>query len=145
MQFPKIRGAAVALAAILAAGSAGAQAPSSAAGTAFPELKSGEEVYKSICQGCHMPDGKGAAGAGAYPALADNPKLGAAAYPIMVVIKGQKAMPDFGSSLSDDQIAGVVEYIRTHFGNRYSEKVPSTEVPAFRPPPAKPGAAFRAG
>ena len=31
---------------------------------------SGEELFTNVCQGCHMPDGKGAAGAGTYPSLA---------------------------------------------------------------------------
>ena len=144
MQSSMMRTGAVVLA-VLAAGSAVAQAPTATTRTAFPDLATGEAVYKSVCQGCHMPDGKGAAGAGAYPALAGNPKLASPAYPIMVVVKGQKAMPDFGSSLSDAQVAGVVEYIRTHFGNSYKDKVPATEVPAYRPPPSAPGAAFRAG
>ena len=36
--------------------------------------QSGEALYADICQGCHMPGGVGAVGAGAYPALAKNPK-----------------------------------------------------------------------
>ncbi len=56
---------------------------------AYPE-KTGEEIYKNVCQGCHMPDGKGAEGAGMYPALAGNKKLAAKAYPALVVVRGQK-------------------------------------------------------
>ena len=41
------------------------------AGFKFAE-KGGEELYVNICQGCHMPDGKGATGAGAYPSIAGN-------------------------------------------------------------------------
>ena len=37
---------------------------------------SGEQVYMQICQGCHMPDGRGAQGAGYYPALAGDPGIG---------------------------------------------------------------------
>ena len=37
--------------------------------------KSGIEIYSNVCQGCHMPDGKGVVGAGLYPALANNKKL----------------------------------------------------------------------
>ena len=39
--------------------------------------RDGEHLYRAICQGCHMADGKGAQGAGAYPALAANPRLAA--------------------------------------------------------------------
>ena len=39
----------------------------------------GQKLYETICQGCHMPDARGAKGAGMYPALAANPpRLGAA-------------------------------------------------------------------
>ena len=41
-------------------------------GKNFEEV-SGDELYHAICQGCHMPDAQGAKGAGAYPALANNP------------------------------------------------------------------------
>ena len=93
----------------------------------------GEAVFKSICQGCHMPDAKGAAGAGgAYPALAANPNLEAAGYPLMMIVNGRKAMPAFGGMLTDQQVADVVNYIRTHFGNRYADAVKAGDVKAIR-------------
>ena len=95
-------------------------------------FQTGEELYKGICQGCHMPDGKGASGAGAYPALAGNKKLGSKAYPEMVVLKGQKAMPSFGTSFTDEQTAAVVNYVRTHFGNDYKDAVTPADVKALR-------------
>lgn len=95
-------------------------------------LQSGEEIYRGICQGCHMPDAKGAIGAGRYPSLAKNENLESAGYPAMVVLKGQKAMPDFGSSFSDEQVASVVNYIRTHFGNRYRDKITAADIHALR-------------
>ena len=95
-------------------------------------MQTGEELYKGVCQGCHMPDAKGAVGAGMYPSLAKNENLESAGYPAMVVLKGQKAMPDFGSSFSDEQIANVVNYIRTHFGNRYRDKITASDVHALR-------------
>jgi mono/diheme cytochrome c family protein len=93
---------------------------------------SGESVYKGICQGCHMPDAKGAAGAGAYPALANDPRLANPGYPIFMVVNGRKAMPDFGDVLDDAQIANVVNYIRSHFGNRYEDVTTPAEVAAVR-------------
>lgn len=98
----------------------------------FPE-QGGEAIYKGICQGCHMPDAKGGVGAGVYPALANDSKLAVAGYPISVVANGQKAMPAFlGSKLSDQQIADVVNYIRTHFGNHYRDRVTAADVRAAR-------------
>lgn len=82
----------------------------------------GEAVYNSVCAGCHMPDGEGAVGAGVYPALAGNEALAAPAYPIFMVLEGQGAMPPFGSILDDQQIADVVDYIRSNFGNDFIEE-----------------------
>ena len=101
-------------------------------GGGYPE-QTGEAIYKGVCQGCHMPDAKGAAGAGVYPALAGDKKLGAKLYPVLVVVRGQKAMPEFGSSFSDLQVANVVNYIRTHFGNSYTDAVTPDEVKKLRP------------
>jgi len=68
-------------------------------------------------------------GAGMYPALAGDPKLAIAGYPIAVVANGQKAMPAFlGTKLSDQQIADVVNYIRTHFDNHYTDRVTAADV-----------------
>jgi len=96
----------------------------------------GEQLFTHICQGCHMPDGAGAVGAGHYPALANNPKLASAAYPVVMVINGRGAMPSFGNGLSDAQIAGVVNYVRTHFGNAYTDTLKAEDVAPFHP--AKP-------
>lgn len=93
----------------------------------------GEAIFKNVCQGCHMPDAKGAVGAGMYPALAKNPKLEVAGYPVSVVVNGQKAMPALGGMFSDQQVADVVNYIRTHFGNNYKDKVTPADVKATRP------------
>jgi mono/diheme cytochrome c family protein len=94
----------------------------------------GEQVYTRICQGCHMPDARGAAGAGRYPALAGNAKLASPAYPTVMVLNGRGNMPAFGPMLSDAQVAGVVNYVRSHFGNAYTDPVTPDEVKAFRPP-----------
>jgi mono/diheme cytochrome c family protein len=99
----------------------------------FPE-QGGQAIFKGICQGCHMPDAKGGVGAGAYPALANNSKLAVAGYPVAVVVNGQKAMPAFiGAKLSDQQVADVVNYIRTHFGNHYTDAVTAADVKVARP------------
>jgi mono/diheme cytochrome c family protein len=79
-----------------------------------------------------MPNAQGAVGAGMYPALAKNPKLEVAGYPIAVVVNGQKAMPAFGPMLSDQQIADVINYVRTHFGNNYKDAVKPADVKAAR-------------
>jgi mono/diheme cytochrome c family protein len=100
-------------------------------GGLFP-MQDGEAIYVGVCQGCHMPDAKGAVGAGAYPALAKNSNLETAGYPIGVIVKGQKAMPAFADSFTDEQIANVVNYVRTHFGNKYRDKVKPEDVKLMR-------------
>lgn len=99
----------------------------------------GKDIYEGVCQGCHMPDGKGAKGAGAYPALAGNKKLASKAYPALVVIRGQKAMPDFGPYMSDAQVANVVNYIRSNFGNTFTDAITPEEVKPLRPAAAPTG------
>ena len=94
----------------------------------------GEQIFTHICQGCHMPNAKGAIGAGHYPALAGNPKFASAAYPAVMVINGRGAMPAFGEYLTDAQVADVVNYVRSHFGNAYADKLTPEDVTPFRPP-----------
>jgi mono/diheme cytochrome c family protein len=97
----------------------------------FPQ-KDGEALFRSICQGCHMPDAKGAVGAGRYPALAGDANLEAAGYPVTVVVHGRKGMPPFGEYLNDAQVAAVVNYVRGHFGNKYEDAVSADDVKAVR-------------
>jgi len=92
----------------------------------------GEKIYRRVCAGCHMPDAKGAKGAGFYPALASNPKLQASGYPTMVVVHGLNGMPPFADAMTDQQIADVINYVRTHFGNRYRDAVKPADVKAVR-------------
>ena len=94
--------------------------------------KSGEALYNATCAGCHMPDGKGAQGAGHYPALADNPAVEAAPYVIVNVLHGRKGMPSFGDEMNDEQVAAVVNYTRTHFGNRFAGDVTPSQVRSLR-------------
>ena len=53
-------------------------------------------------------------------------------YPVYVVVSGQRAMPPIGAMMSDDQVAAVVNYVRTHFGNQYPGRchAPRTSSPS---------------
>ena len=105
--------------------------PALSASFKFSE-RSGEDLYANVCQGCHMQDGKGAIGAGAYPPLAGDKALEANGYPVAVVVNGQRAMPPLSEMMNDDQIAAVVNYVRTHFGNNYQDAVTAADVKAVR-------------
>src|SRR6266852_5874661 len=105
--------------------------PSLSQGFRFFEM-SGKELFAQVCQGCHMSDAKGATGAGTYPSLVADRNLQASGYPLHIVLNGQRGMPPFGAMMSDDQLAAVVNYLRTHFGNNYRDAVTSEDVKAIR-------------
>jgi mono/diheme cytochrome c family protein len=126
-----------ALAMIFAAATASAASAQSSDGSFASSVRfmqrDGEVIYRTVCQGCHMPNAQGAVGAGAYPALAGDPKLAAAGYPVLVVVNGSKGMPPFGALLDDEQVAAVVNYIRSHFGNSYPDSISPADVKSARP------------
>ncbi|MGH8041654.1 MAG: c-type cytochrome [Rudaea sp.] len=108
---------------------------------------SGEQIFQHICQGCHMPDARGATGAGNYPALAKDPNLASAPFMAAVVLNGRRDMPSFmvrndlhgfeamvRVGLDDAQIAAVVNYVRSHFGNHYTDKLSAADVAALHAP-----------
>ncbi|WP_374651574.1 cytochrome c [Rhizorhabdus sp.] len=41
-------------------------------------------------------------------------------------------MPALGRMMTDEQVAEVVNYVRTHFGNSYVDRVTAEEVKAVR-------------
>lgn len=93
----------------------------------------GATLFRAVCQGCHMPDARGAVGAGRYPALAANPKLSNATFPATRVLNGWLGMPSFAAEMSDAQVAEVVNYIRTHFDNHYTDRLSADDVKRLRP------------
>jgi mono/diheme cytochrome c family protein len=106
---------------------------------------SGKEIFEQICQGCHMPDAKGASGAGRYPALAGDPALASTRFMAVTLLEGRRNMPKFGGSgniglffvlptLDDQQIAAVINYVRTSFGNHFKDSITPAEVKALRQP-----------
>jgi mono/diheme cytochrome c family protein len=92
----------------------------------------GADLFRSICAGCHQPDAKGAVGAGSYPSLVADKNLDSADFMLSVLLGGLKGMPPVGDMMSDAQVADVVNYVRTHFGNSYSEAVSATDVAAAK-------------
>ena len=109
----------------------GAATRTFSSGFRFVEM-SGEELFVNVCQGCHMPNAGGATGAGAYPSLASNPNLQSSGYPVDLVVNGRRAMPPFGDMMSDAQVAAVVNYLRTHFGNDFRDAVTPKDVKQAR-------------
>ena len=106
-------------------------------GTKPPVAKTGDEVYRTFCQACHMADAKGAVGAAAFPSLAGNPRLGTTAYAAFVIANGKGGMPWFKDTLSKDQAQALIAYLRTHFGNDFRDPVTPDDVAAFGQPPQR--------
>jgi mono/diheme cytochrome c family protein len=104
----------------------------SAQQTGVYRYRDGKDIYEHVCQACHMPDAKGAVGAGMYPALASNPKLAAGLYPVIIILGGLKSMPSF-AELDDEQIVALTNYLRTSFGNDYTDPVTLQQVKELRP------------
>jgi mono/diheme cytochrome c family protein len=125
-----MRGFAIALT-VLSALPAAAQETPDFRGAPFT-MQGGEAVYRGVCQGCHMADAKGAAGAGSYPALADNSRLAGARYVLTMVMNGHRGMPPFRGHFTNAQIADVVNYVRSHFGNSYKDQVQAADIQALR-------------
>ncbi len=90
--------------------------------------KDGASLYANVCAACHLDKGQVAVGAGRYPALAKNANLESGGYPVTIVLHGQNGMPPVGQMMSDDQVAAVVNYVRTNFGNNYTDAVTAQDV-----------------
>jgi mono/diheme cytochrome c family protein len=92
-------------------------------------FEAGRDVYRNICQACHQPDGRGqdrvAASLLGSPLALASPDI-----PARIVINGKEGstglMPPVGSTLSDDQIAAVLTYIRREWGQDGSPVDPAT-------------------
>src|SRR5262245_16823848 len=92
----------------------------------------GEKVYASNCIACHQPAGQGAPPA--FPPLAGSKVVnGPEAGQIDIVLNGKPgtAMAPFGKQLSDTEIAAVITFTRSSWGNKGSDVTPA-EVKARR-------------
>jgi len=116
--------AAALVAATIVAGVGHAQAP--AAQTAPP--RTGAQIFSSTCAACHQAQGEGTQ---TYPPLAGSEWVnGAESRLVRIVMHGLQgdvevqgqvyngAMPAWGATLSDAEIAAVLTYIRASFGNQ---------------------------
>lgn len=96
------------------------------------DLGRGRAVYENVCALCHNPDGAGKpnqapalAGSewvvGSIPRLIRIPLHGLTG---PITVKGEAwnlAMPAMGATLSDEDLAAVLSYMRQSWGNKASE------------------------
>ncbi len=105
----------------------------------------GNTVYDTHCASCHAADGRGMPPN--YPPLAGNQSIQmvSAVNPIRMVLNGgfppatagnpmPYGMPPFAQSLSDDEVAAVVTFIRASWGNR-GEAVSAPQANELRKAP----------
>jgi mono/diheme cytochrome c family protein len=118
--------------------SAAAPAATVAAATA------GEKIYNQNCSSCHQPNGQGVQGT--FPPLAGNPTVTGDSGNVIAIVKFGKSgpikvgasqyngmMPAWGQSLSNADIAAVVTYIRSAWGNSASPVTEAAVAAAQKP------------
>ena len=101
------------------------------ANAASPRVASGAKLFATNCTGCHGANGVGQPGI--FPSLVANPyvsgdvkrvihtvKYGLTGKRVAKGVKYDGVMPAWSGTLSDAQIADVLSYIRTTWGNKGS-------------------------
>ncbi len=90
----------------------------------------GQALYNDNCAACHQRTGLGLKGA--FPALAgDKLALGPVPAAATVLLMGRGGMPAFRNELNDAELAAILTYIRTNWGNK-GAVVTSAQVAAVR-------------
>ena len=133
---PAAAASAAASAAAPASAAASAAAPASAAvSAAAPAAQNGAaasdgaKVYMTNCSSCHQATGKGVEGT--FPPLAGNPVVVGDATKVIHIVKAgltgkidvngksyNGVMPPWGTQLSAADIAAVLTYVRSSWGNK---------------------------
>ena len=87
-----------------------------AAALAVAPALNGQSLFAENCAACHQASGQGVPGA--FPALAGDRFVQGPAPPVAAtVLNGRGGMPTFRNDLSDAQIAAVLSYVRSAWGN----------------------------
>jgi mono/diheme cytochrome c family protein len=76
----------------------------------------GAQLFSQNCAACHQPEGQGIKGA--FPALAGDPFVASDPKVVAsVLLHGRGGMPNFSEDLTDADIAAVLSYVRSSWGN----------------------------
>jgi mono/diheme cytochrome c family protein len=84
-------------------------------------FQEGQKVFTSHCAACHRGNGEGLPDV--FPALKGNPFVMGDPIPVIqTILEGRKGkigrMPAWQNTLTDQDMAGVVTYIRQNWGNQ---------------------------
>jgi mono/diheme cytochrome c family protein len=92
-------------------------------------FEAGREIYRSICQACHQPDGRGQDRV-APSLIGSSLLLASADIPARILLNGKEGaiglMPPIGFAISDEQIASVLTYVRREWGQAGTPVDPAT-------------------
>lgn len=111
----------LAVAACSGGGNSGSSNSASAAATTAAATSGaaidGSALYSANCASCHKADGSGGA---PFPALAHDARVTAKDPTALIgeVEKGKGIMPGYRAKLSNAEIAGLLTYIRSAWGNK---------------------------
>jgi mono/diheme cytochrome c family protein len=73
-------------------------------------------VFANNCSACHQPQGQGIPGV--FPSLAGDAFVkGDPSIVVSTVLSGRNGMPSFRNELDDAQLAAVISFIRSSWGN----------------------------
>lgn len=116
---------------------------SKASGQAFDlkaSMERGKSVYEAQCMSCHMPEAEGLEGV--FPPLAKSPNLTSKEKMVQTILKGIRGTilvsgkeynGEMASiTLSDQETADVINYVRNSFGNKAPAVQPKEIQPALK-------------
>ena len=102
--------------------------PAASAAAASKQLPDGKQVYSTTCAACHQATGEGVAGV--FPPLAGSEWVTGDAKVVRILLHGvtgpievagetfNSMMPPWGGTLKDADIAAVITYMRSTWGNK---------------------------
>ena len=104
--------------------------------------RTGDQVYQEVCVNCHLANGEGVSGA--FPPLVGSEWLAKENSVVIrivlhglmgkIEVKGKtytNVMAAWGGQLNDEEVAGVITYIRSSWGNAWPA-VTAEEVASVR-------------
>jgi mono/diheme cytochrome c family protein len=88
----------------------------------------GKTLYADNCSGCHQPQGEGSPGI-AVPLAGSKRVVATGDVPVRILTNGYEGkmalMPPLGAAMSDEEIAGLLTYVRQSWGNKGTPITPA--------------------